>query len=85
MTVGQASRGGSRDVHQCVCPACPCRHTSTPAEVMFLYEEVYAQQQYCQHGVRLKPGDTVMDVGGNIGIFAMLAAEVSGSVQAPTR
>jgi hypothetical protein len=65
-------------------PACPCRYTSTPAEVMFLYEEVYSQQQYLQHGVTLKPGDTVMDVGGNIGLFAMLAAEVTDSVQAPT-
>jgi hypothetical protein len=52
---------------------------------MFLYEEVYLQQQYLQHGVMLKPGDTVMDVGGNIGLFAMLAAEVSGSVQDSTR
>lgn len=44
---------------------------------MFLYEEVYQQQQYLQHGVKLNPGDTVIDVGGNIGLFAMLAAEVT--------
>lgn len=43
---------------------------------MFLYEEVYCQQQYLQHGVGLKPGDTVVDVGANIGLFSLFAAEV---------
>jgi cyclopropane fatty-acyl-phospholipid synthase-like methyltransferase len=52
---------------------------------MFLYEEVYSQQQYLQHGVQLKPGDTVLDAGGNIGLFAMLAAEVTVDEPAPPR
>ena len=57
-------------------PVSLCRHTSTPAEVMFLYDEVYQQQQYLQQGVVLRQGGTVLDVGANIGLFSMLAAEV---------
>lgn len=57
----------------------PCgleiRHTSTPAEVEFLHDELM-QRGYLRHGVCLKPGDTVMDIGANIGLFAMAAAEV---------
>lgn len=56
-----------------------CRHTSTPAEVLFLYGE---QQQYLQHGVQLQPNDTVIDIGANIGLFSMLAAEVLSLCQA---
>lgn len=52
-----------------------CRHTSTPAEVLFLFKE---QPGYLQHGVQLRPGDTVIDVGANIGLFSMLAAEAVG-------
>jgi predicted O-methyltransferase YrrM len=52
---------------------CDCRHTSTPAEVLFLYQE---QQQYLQHGVKLQQNGTVIDIGANIGLFSMLAAEV---------
>jgi hypothetical protein len=52
------------------------RHTSTPAEVQFLYDEQYSERCYLQHGVSLAPGATVIDVGANIGMFSMFAAEV---------
>lgn len=52
------------------------QHNSTPAEVMFLYDEVYRQHQYLQHGVQLQPGSIVLDIGANVGIFSMQAAEV---------
>ncbi|KAF6259530.1 S-adenosyl-L-methionine-dependent methyltransferase [Scenedesmus sp. NREL 46B-D3] len=54
------------------------RHTSTPAEVQFLYDEQYSDRCYLQHGVSLAPGATVVDVGANIGIFSMFAAEAAG-------
>jgi ribosomal protein L11 methylase PrmA len=44
--------------------------------VQFLYEEQYSERCYLQHGVSLAPGATVIDVGANIGMFSMLAAEV---------
>jgi FkbM family methyltransferase len=40
-----------------------------------LYEEV---AEYFELGVRVKPGDTVLDVGANIGAFALRAAEATG-------
>jgi len=38
------------------------------AEVPILYEEV---QLYLKHGIELKKGDTVFDVGANIGLFSL--------------
>jgi cyclopropane fatty-acyl-phospholipid synthase-like methyltransferase len=45
--------------------------------VQFLYDEQYRERCYLQHGVCLGPGATVIDVGANIGMFSMFAAEVS--------
>jgi hypothetical protein len=45
--------------------------------VQFLYDEQYSDRCYLQHGVSLAPGATVIDVGANIGMFSMFAAEVS--------
>ena len=45
----------------------------------FLYREIFAEQTYLQHGIQLAGGDTVIDVGGNIGFFALFAAECVGS------
>lgn len=52
-------------------------------DVAFLYREVFQKQAYIQHGVTLSPGNTVLDVGANIGLFAAFAAkkvEYSGRV-----
>ena len=43
------------------------------AETEFLYEEVFVDT-YLKHGVALRDGDTVFDVGANIGLFSMFAA-----------
>jgi hypothetical protein len=47
-------------------------------DVDFLYREIYDEKVYMQHGVRLLPGDTVVDVGANIGMFAMYCSEIVG-------
>jgi FkbM family methyltransferase len=39
-----------------------------PQEVALLYQQV---QEYCRHGVRVREGDIVFDVGANIGLFAL--------------
>lgn len=47
-------------------------------DVSFLYREIFEEQLYLQQGVRLEQGDTVVDVGGNIGFFALFAAQQVG-------
>ena len=50
------------------------------ADVAFLCREIEEKRCYFQHGISLAKGDTVIDVGANIGIFAAQAArEVSSS------
>lgn len=46
-------------------------------DVQFLYDEIWRDRSYLQHGVAIGPGDTVIDVGANIGLFALQAARVS--------
>ena len=41
-------------------------------EAAFVYEQV---KQYLKHGIELYPGDTVFDVGANIGLFSLMAFE----------
>lgn len=48
-------------------------------DVSFLYREIFQEQTYLQHGVHLTEGDVVVDVGGNIGFFALFAAGLVGS------
>ena len=37
------------------------------ADVKFLWNEIFEKQAYLQHGMGVAPGDTVLDVGANIG------------------
>lgn len=48
-------------------------------EVPILYEEI---QQYLKHGIKLKQGNTVFDVGANIGLFSLwLNQQFNGSLK----
>ncbi|MFG1349931.1 amino acid adenylation domain-containing protein [Xanthobacter autotrophicus] len=42
-------------------------------ETDFLYEEMFDLEAYFRHGVELRAGDTVFDVGANIGLFTLAA------------
>lgn len=44
----------------------------TPSHVPEIERQV---RQYFQHGIRVRPGDTVFDVGANIGLFSLLIHE----------
>ncbi len=45
----------------------------------FSVADVHRQvQQYFRHGITVRPGDTVFDVGGNIGLFSLLVYEKCG-------
>jgi FkbM family methyltransferase len=44
----------------------------------FTFFENFVRRDYLRNGIALKTGDTVVDVGANIGSFALLAASVVG-------
>ena len=50
------------------------------ADAKFLYNEVHVKRAYEQNGVTLQRGETgtVLDIGGNVGMFATRAAEAIG-------
>ncbi len=45
------------------------------AETEFVYGEVFRDEAYLRHGIRLAPGDCVFDVGANIGLFTLFVKE----------
>ena len=45
------------------------------SETDFVYAEVFQKQSYLQHGITLDDGDCVFDVGANIGLFTLFAAQ----------
>ena len=40
-------------------------------ETDYLYKEIFEEQTYLKHGVRLPDGATVVDIGANIGMFSL--------------
>lgn len=44
----------------------------------FTFYEVLIRQDYLASGRRLRPGDKVLDIGGNFGAFALLAGKLVG-------
>ena len=45
------------------------------AELLQFYEDIFEKQVYTSRGVTLRDGDTVFDVGANIGLFTVFVAE----------
>ena len=42
-----------------------------PNETDFLYKEMFERNAYLRHGIDIRDGDVVLDVGSNIGMFAL--------------
>src|SRR4030095_6755761 len=40
-------------------------------ETKYVYKEIFEDQCYLRHGIRLRDGDTVVDIGANIGLFSL--------------
>src|SRR6185436_17412523 len=40
-------------------------------ETDYLYKEIFEDECYLRHGIRLRDGDTVVDIGANIGLFSL--------------
>ncbi|MGH3805160.1 MAG: MupA/Atu3671 family FMN-dependent luciferase-like monooxygenase [Pseudonocardiaceae bacterium] len=39
-----------------------------------IHEEIFVEHTYLRHGITLRPGDTVIDAGANIGLFTLYVA-----------
>jgi FkbH-like protein/FkbM family methyltransferase len=40
-------------------------------ETDYLYEEIFRDHSYLRHGIDLNDGDTVIDIGANVGLFSL--------------
>jgi FkbM family methyltransferase len=56
---------------------------TTPPEVslLFLFQEIWVDRVYDLAGFEIADGDTVIDIGGNIGMFAVYAATQARKVR----
>lgn len=45
------------------------------AETTFAYKEIFEDKIYFQHGIEVRDGDCVFDVGANIGLFTIFVQE----------
>ena len=50
-------------------------------ESAYLYQEIYNDLAYRRHGVRVLEGDTVVDIGANIGLFTLFATQEAPNVR----
>lgn len=50
-------------------------------ETAFILNEILVSDEYFRHGVSIKPGDTVVDVGANIGIFGICALSRAAGIR----
>jgi FkbM family methyltransferase len=56
-------------------------HVYSDAETRDIYREVFVDREYLQHGIVIRPGDCVFDVGANIGLFSLFAHEQAPGVR----
>lgn len=50
-----------------------------PLQLAFELQEIVESKVYLRHGVRVREGDTVLDVGANVGVAAAFFAEECGA------
>jgi FkbM family methyltransferase len=43
-------------------------------ETDYIYREIFEHRAYFRHGIMLQAGDTILDVGANIGLFTLFAS-----------
>ncbi|MDY6802248.1 MAG: amino acid adenylation domain-containing protein [Cyanobacteriota bacterium] len=50
-------------------------------ETDFLYEEIFENAEYLRHGITIKAGDCIFDVGANIGMFSLFAGQQGRDIE----
>lgn len=55
--------------------------TPSPDETLFLYRQVFEENEYGRFGIRVTPGDVVVDVGANLGLFSLWAHEQAPGIR----
>jgi amino acid adenylation domain-containing protein/FkbM family methyltransferase len=50
-------------------------------ETDYLYQEIFERQAYLKHGISIKDGDCIVDVGANIGLFTLFADEIAANLK----
>jgi len=58
----------------------PCGRllTPSPSETLHLWTEIYSQRAYQANKIRFRSGDTIVDVGANVGVFSCFALATTG-------
>jgi 31-O-methyltransferase len=56
-------------------------HHDDPRQLMFQLVEIVGKRTYLQHGVEVREGDVVLDVGANVGVAAAFFASECGAGQ----
>lgn len=49
-------------------------------EALFTYREIFEQRVYLRHGIEVRDGDCIFDVGANIGLFTLFVQQLKSSV-----
>ncbi|MET7802443.1 amino acid adenylation domain-containing protein, partial [Streptomyces decoyicus] len=55
--------------------------TPSPDEALFLYRQIFEQDEYSRYGVRLGNDAVVVDIGANIGLFSLWAHQQADNVR----
>ena len=42
---------------------------------LYVYNEIFVENEYLRHGIEIKNGDIIFDVGANIGLFTLFIAK----------
>jgi len=50
-------------------------------ETEYIYNEIFVQQAYLRHGITIREGDCIVDVGANIGLFTVFASRLARNLR----
>lgn len=50
-------------------------------ETAYVYQEIFVDRSYMKHGIQINDGDTILDIGANIGLFSLFALSQARDIQ----